>query len=343
MTKTDEGYLVGKAVFTRTGIFQYQRADGSIYNELRTSEEVFSQDSINSFKLKPVTNNHPEEKVDVDNIKNYQVGNIGEDLKRDGSNLVGSVIITDSQTIKDIENGKRELSLGYTVELIKEDGEFEGQQYEFKQTNIRGNHLAIVYQARAGRQARLNLDGQDAVCVNNINNNNNKMSEKDNSKDLQSKIDTLEENKADLSKKIGEMQIKIDSLEGERDALKEKIDSISKKDNSEEIASLVKARKELEKTAESILNKDLSEKTDSEIMLEVIKENSELKMDGKSEEYIKATFDAVVNLKAKADDNLSNQNKLFELKSDSVADKTSSSLSLSDQINNNVKIYNLGK
>lgn len=341
MTKTDEGFLVGKAIFTRTGIFKYQRADGSVYNELRTPEEVFNQDSINSFKLKPITNNHPTTKVNADNAKDLQVGHIGEDLKRDGNNLIGSIMITDSQTIKDVENGKRELSLGYTTELVKEDGDVNGESYEFKQTNIKGNHLAIVYQARAGRQARLNLDGQDAVCVN-INNNKKEdmFTEKDNSKELKEKIDSLETdkksletNKKSLSNKIGEMQIKIDSLEGERDALKSKLEA--KKDTSEEVAKLVKARKDLEKKAEKVLNTDVSDKTDSEIMIEVIqKENSALKLDGKSEEYLKASFDTILSMKSKSDDSLSKQSSLLKRKADCEADKNDSvELSQSEIIN----------
>lgn len=340
MTRTDEGFLVGKAVFTRTGIFKYQRADGSVYNELRTAEEVFNQDSINSFKLKPITNNHPTVKVNADNAKELQVGHIGEDLKRDGNNLVGSIMITDSATIKDIENGKRELSLGYTTELVKEDGNLFGESYEFKQTNIRGNHLAIVYQARAGRQARLNLDGQDAVCVNINNNKKEDMSEKDNSKELQDKIDTLETNKKGLTDKIGEMQIKIDTLEGERDALKTKISKLEeKKDNSDEIAQLVKARKDLEKKAEKVLNADVSDKTDSEIMIEVIqKEDSEFKSDGKSEEYLRGRFDTIVSMRSKTTCNLNKQKDLFKNKSDSVTDKDDNvQLSQSEIINQRIR------
>tara|TARA_R110000868_G_scaffold156005_3_gene382677 strand:+ start:835 stop:1848 length:1014 start_codon:yes stop_codon:yes gene_type:complete len=334
MTKTDEGYLVGKAIFTRTGIFKYQRADGSSYNELRTSDEVFNQDSINSFKLKPITNNHPQETVNADNIGKYQVGHIGEDLKQDGDKLVGSIMITDSQTIKDIQNGKRELSLGYKVALVKEDGQFKGQAYEFKQTNIRGNHLAIVYQGRAGHQARLNLDSQDAVCVNINNNNNNNMSEKDNSKELQEKLDTLETNKKSLTDKVGELSIKCDVLEGERDALKIKLDEALKVDHSEELANLVKSRVELEKTAEKILKKDLSDKVDNDIMSEVILSQApDLKLDGKSDEYLKACFDSCVSLRGK--ENLDKQKELF--KGDSVKQDSKIELSQSDIINNRTK------
>ena len=40
------------------------------------------------------------------------------------------------------------------------------EPFDFRQTNIRYNHLAIVDEARAGPEARITLDGQDAVLIN---------------------------------------------------------------------------------------------------------------------------------------------------------------------------------
>ena len=45
--------------------------------------------------------------------------------------------------------------------MIEEPGEYEGEHYDAIQTNIVINHLAIVASARAGEQARLNIDGKD--------------------------------------------------------------------------------------------------------------------------------------------------------------------------------------
>lgn len=42
-----------------------------------------------------------------------------------------------------------------------EPGEWEGEPYDAIQTHIRVNHLALVAVARAGDDARLNMDGQD--------------------------------------------------------------------------------------------------------------------------------------------------------------------------------------
>lgn len=42
-----------------------------------------------------------------------------------------------------------------------EPGEWNGEPYDAIQTNIRVNHLALVAVARAGDDARLNMDSQD--------------------------------------------------------------------------------------------------------------------------------------------------------------------------------------
>ena len=43
---------------------------------------------------------------------------------------------------------------------------YNGEPFDFRQTNIRYNHLAIVDEARAGPEARIVLDGEDAVLIN---------------------------------------------------------------------------------------------------------------------------------------------------------------------------------
>ena len=58
--------------------------------------------------------------------------------------------------------GLRELSLGYNLRLEETPGVWEGQPYDAIQRDIVINHLALVGQARAGEQARLNIDARDS-------------------------------------------------------------------------------------------------------------------------------------------------------------------------------------
>ena len=48
---------------TGVGVFTCRNLDGNMSRELRLPEEVFARDSLNSMKLKSMTNNHLTEKV----------------------------------------------------------------------------------------------------------------------------------------------------------------------------------------------------------------------------------------------------------------------------------------
>jgi hypothetical protein len=161
---TDEGYIKANAIVTRTGVFLYKNPDGTIRKELRHPEEVFKTDSLDSMKMIPVTNGHPEERlVSAENAKRLAIGYTGETITQDGEFVLSNLMITDLASIKDVtERNRRELSLGYTVDLIPEEGSYNGQPYNFRQTNIKYNHLSIVDNARAGSEARIALDSFDA-------------------------------------------------------------------------------------------------------------------------------------------------------------------------------------
>ena len=164
--KTPEGYLKGRACVTNIGVFPYLKADGTVEYELRHPDDVFDFDSVNSLKLKPVTNNHPTEMVGPSNIKDLAVGSLGDNpFNGDNIHLTIDMIITDEKTIQDIMNGKRELSCGYSADLVDESGVWLGMPYTKRQKNIRYNHCSVVDSARAGEAARIKMDAADAIMV----------------------------------------------------------------------------------------------------------------------------------------------------------------------------------
>jgi uncharacterized protein len=161
---TDEGYIKANAIVTRTGVFLYKNPDGTIRKELRHPDEVFKVDSLDSMKMIPVTNGHPQERlVTAENAKRLAIGYTGETITQDGEYVLSNLLITDLASVKDVtDRNRRELSLGYTVDLIPEEGSYNDQPYNFRQTNIKYNHLSIVDNARAGSEARIALDSFDA-------------------------------------------------------------------------------------------------------------------------------------------------------------------------------------
>ena len=158
---TDEGYLVDKPIVTSVGIFEYANKDGSIRRELRLPEHVFAKESLASYRGKPVILTHRAGTVDKDNVDREHIGTILSDGIQDGDDVRAEIIIHDTDVIQ--KSGLRELSLGYSLDLDETPGTWNGQHYDAVQTNIRINHLALVNKARAGEQARLNIDSRDEI------------------------------------------------------------------------------------------------------------------------------------------------------------------------------------
>ena len=168
---TQDGALVATVRASRVGVQDYLgsevgKPEKQIVRVYRPDEEVFSKDAMTSFASVPVTNNHPPEAVTTDNFKKYSVGHVGEEVMRDGEYMRVSLICRDQATINDVmKHGKRELSCGYTCDLKWESGTTQdGQAYDAIQTNIRGNHLAIVHAARGGSNLRIG-DGKMSTIM----------------------------------------------------------------------------------------------------------------------------------------------------------------------------------
>lgn len=155
--RTTEGYLICKdAILARTGKQQYRRSE--IYGDScenaedivdvdRSEKEVFSDATLASFENKPITVEHPDESVNSTNWKNYQVGFV-RDVRRgktqDGQDVIlGNLVIQDEKAIEEILDGEHtDLSCGYDCDIKDDNGLY--------QTNIRGNHVALCREGRAG-------------------------------------------------------------------------------------------------------------------------------------------------------------------------------------------------
>jgi hypothetical protein len=309
LTQTPEGYLEGFAIATRVGVFSYMKADGTIQKEFRPAEEVFQEDSINSFKMIPITDEH-QGAISAENAKSLSVGITGQEIKQDGRYLAPFVKITDKEAIRQVKLGKRGLSFGYTVDLVKEDGIYNGEKYDFVQRNIRGNHLAIVNYGRAGDKARLRIDSQDAFCVNNnFNNNQNSMLKKirldekdfEVAEEVAAKLDSSAAKISDLESTNKELKSRMDSIQGECDGLKSKVEALSKQDHSQIINEQVKSKISLISKAKQILKSDedfigLSEREIKSKVISAIQ--PEAKFDEKSDEYVSARFDTILEFQS---------------------------------------------
>lgn len=79
------------------------------------------------------------------------VGTTGTNATFASPYLTNSLAIWNAGAIHNIRSGaQRELSCAYRYTPVMEAGQFEGQPYDGRMTNIRGNHVALVPSGRAG-------------------------------------------------------------------------------------------------------------------------------------------------------------------------------------------------
>lgn len=156
MDKTPEGYLICRNVpINRTGVQVYTAREVGIpgggddpVNVYRLEEDVFSPAALASMEGKDVTRGHPPEMLEASNQSAYSNGHI-ENVRRDGENTVGDLIIKDPGLVSDVENGVlREVSCGYYCT-------FEPYLDGYKQTHLVGNHVAVVHRGRAGHDVAI--------------------------------------------------------------------------------------------------------------------------------------------------------------------------------------------
>lgn len=161
------GNVIGVAKAARTGIqiyagYELGMPEKKIVRLWRPESEVFHRDSMATFAGAPVTIEHPGESVTPKNWKDYAVGETASDeIVRDGEIVKVPFMLRDARAIQAIEDGKHEVSMGYssTVDFTPgtiPDGQADaGQAYDAVQRNIRINHLAIVDKARGGPALRI--------------------------------------------------------------------------------------------------------------------------------------------------------------------------------------------
>lgn len=158
-------WLIENNPLSKVGVFPYLGRQISpklepdrIYQVLRPEEELSSPETLESFKLIPLVDEHTmlgtkdgmqtaEEKgvhgVTGTNVE-FKDGLITDDLK------------IFSETLKDeIKSGKKDLSVGYYCRYDLTPGEYQGQHYDAIQRDVRVNHIALVDEGRMGKDVRV--------------------------------------------------------------------------------------------------------------------------------------------------------------------------------------------
>lgn len=103
-----------------------------------------------TFARLPVLSEHVP--VTVDSPRpDLVVGAIGSDVAFNAPYLDADISVWDSSALAGIDTGDiKELSCAYRYVPVMEPGEVDGEKYDGRMTEIRGNHLALVPVGRAG-------------------------------------------------------------------------------------------------------------------------------------------------------------------------------------------------
>lgn len=154
--KTPEGYLTGRICVTGAGVFRYLGDDHKFIGRLRDRDQVkAATDSIN---CKPVTLQHPNQPVNIDNVGDLQVGMSANDASFDGLNNYVTITVTDKKAVEAIEKGEvKAISMGYRCSIVDHDGVWQGSHHDQEQKDIVYNHIALVKNGRAGDQVRFTV------------------------------------------------------------------------------------------------------------------------------------------------------------------------------------------
>ena len=140
----------------------------AIYYGLRDPKELEkAADTFNGLPL--LLEHHP---TDAENLpKEWVVGSMGTDAVYEKPYLKNSMTVTDAQAIGYIEDGTaKEISCSYRFTPDFTAGtytEADGSEvhYDFIMRDIRGNHVALVPEGRAGHDVHV-ADSGDAVNIN---------------------------------------------------------------------------------------------------------------------------------------------------------------------------------
>lgn len=171
--RTSDGFLAVRAKAARTGVYDYLASEvgapdrfkpTDVVKIYRDAAEVFAADAVRSFIGRPITNDHPREAVTAANWRDHARGTVMGAM-RDGEYLAFDLVLMDAGTIAAVEDGKRELSNGYQCQIDWTPGTApDGTQYDARQIGIRGNHVAVVDQGRAGSQCAIKDGEKFALC-----------------------------------------------------------------------------------------------------------------------------------------------------------------------------------
>ena len=221
---TNGWILIKNNPITKVGVFPYLGSSLSkdfiadkTYFVYRPAEELAKQEVLDSFKLLPWTNDHPEKllgnkpnRLPTENEIIHGV--TGENPVFDGDKITIDLKVFSQELADEIASGKIELSPGYTFKCEIKEGVYNGEKYDMIMREPRGNHMASVYQGRTGPEISV-LDQSDQEVL----------------------MEPTQEEQKGFS--LTDAKAKLEAIEAKFASLEEKLDKIAGAATSEVVAA----------------------------------------------------------------------------------------------------------
>jgi len=329
--RTPSGGVRVPGAIARTGVLEYLRADGTRVLEYVPPDEVRRLESLATLRDAVVTVAHPDGGTRMVSPATYRqdsVGHVSGDPSFDGEHVVAALAILDADAIGRIDAGELvELSAGYRCLIDPTPGMSpEGHRYDQVQRHREYNHVALLPRGggRAGETVSLRLDGEDqdaavqvrtadpqtpparpapaeridAMETERIDGIDYKVGSPEWRQAIARMRTRADEEMAELEEEKKKTDGDIEALKAERDDMKKKLDELEKKlaemEDPERTDALVAKRLDLFERARAILGLEakLDGKKELDIMRETLaKDDPELKLEGRSDEYVRVRFE----------------------------------------------------
>ena len=229
-------WLIPDNPITKIGVFPYlgrqispELEPDTIYQVLRPEEELTKPETLKSFELIPLVDDHTMLGTKDENHTPAEQKGIhgvtGTNVKQNGDIITVDLKIYSETLKEEIENGKKDLSLGYysSYELIK--GLYKGQAYDAVQRNIIANHIALVDEGRMGRDVRVMDSNITFDSITDLRTKN--IGEQTNMENQEEKQTTQDVDKREIIREV--MAIAAKPAEDFEGGEEEKIETIAKK------------------------------------------------------------------------------------------------------------------
>lgn len=292
----DSGAMIAPATIARTGIMNYSAGQlGKLFADLpptqivkvmTKAEDLFCKDSIETYHSSPITINHPDEDVNVENSEYLQKGHIDGLPFADGEQLAANIVLSNAEAIALVEAGVQQLSSGHDATLIRvADEDVESLGYHAYKTKIRNNHVAIVPAGRAGNaciadSAEPLVEEEEAKEV-----------------DLEETDVEIEETQDVQLEDATEEEVKmydqayVSGLEAQIDGLQTKLSDALALASPEAIASQVNARIAFIKEVTQFTDADVTALTEVEAMRLALKDSLGKDYASKDDAFIRVRYD----------------------------------------------------